>query len=74
MEICSKGKKIGESMPVYDSITESVYCDGERIYQETGTGEVDLRQVMSGDETFEDGTPFTFEDFLRECLGLEIYP
>jgi hypothetical protein len=68
------GEKIGESMPVYDPITESVYCDGERIYQETGTGEVDLRQVMAGDETFEDGTPFAFKDFLQECLGLAIYP
>lgn len=70
----NRGEKIGESMPVYDPITESVYCNGKRIYQEAGIGEVDLRKVMAGEETFEDGTPFTFEDFLHECLGLVIYP
>lgn len=70
----NQGEKIGASMPVYDPITVSVYCDGERIYDETGTGEIDIRQVMEGEETFEDGTPFTFEHFLTECLGLKIYP
>lgn len=83
MEIYNeKGEKIGESYPEYDPITESIYCDGKKIYSEDGTGEIDVRNVVRGEVHFlgpdgnEDSTQplFTFDDFLTECLGLRIFP
>jgi hypothetical protein len=40
----------------------------EIIYEEHGDGDVDLRQVLEGTEKWDNGNPFTFNNFLTECL------
>jgi hypothetical protein len=40
----------------------------EVVYEEHGDGEIDLRQVLEGEEKYDSGEPFDFNDFLTECL------
>ena len=52
------------SFRIWDMSTEKV------IFQETGIGEIDLRNVIDGSQTWIDGDIFTFSDYLTECLGV----
>jgi len=45
----------------------------EKIYQETGAGEIDLRCIIRDEVHWHDDPDcdlFTFEDFLTECLNI----
>ena len=56
----------------YDTMTETITDDstGKIVYRENGIGEVDMRDVARGIETWESGAPYTFDDFLTEILGI----
>ena len=44
----------------------------EKIFHEDGIGEIDLRDVIHGEVTYQDSDePFTFRDFLYECLEVQ---
>jgi len=40
----------------------------EKIYHETGAGEINLRDVLIAAHTWEDGELFTFHDFMTEVV------
>ena len=54
----------------YDPVREVVVdtTTGDVVYHETGTGEIDIRKVVRGEVTWEDGKPFTLDDFFTEAL------
>ena len=56
--------RIDMSFRIWDMSAEKV------IFRETGIGEINIRNVIDGSETWIDGSPFTFSDFLTECLGV----
>src|SRR5271157_308866 len=52
----------------YDSLENAITMDGEVVYEDEGIGEVNLRECAEGTETWEDGHPFTIDDFVTEIV------
>ena len=75
MTLAQEKIKIDELHLEYDPLTESVIetSTGQTVYQETGIGEVDIRNCARGEETWEDGTPFTVDDFFTEIVIPDLY-
>ena len=67
MEILNRDNYHFEYEPMSESVIETI--TGETVYRENGIGEVDLRDVMRGEVTWENSTdPFTFDDFCSEII------